>query len=62
MATTKDHLNLGAAATVLMNSMEQVTHDGETLSSDLGGSANAKQVPGVVIKALYGSNKKVLLM
>ena len=62
MATTQDHLNLGAAATVLMNSMEQVTHDRETLSSDLGGSANTKQVPDVVIKALYGSNKKVLLM
>ncbi len=62
MATTQDHLNLGAAATLLMNSMEQVTHDGEILSSDLGGSANAKQVPGLVIKALYGSNKKVFLM
>ena len=62
MATTQDHLNLGAAATVLMNSTEQVTHDGETLPSDLGGSANTKQVPDVVIKALYGSNIKVFLM
>ena len=62
MATTQDHLNLGAAATVLMNSTVQVTHDGETLPSDLGGSANTKQVPDVVIKALYRSNKKVFLM
>ena len=62
MATTQDHLNLGAVSTVLMNSREQVIHDGETLPYDLGGSANTKQVPDVVIKALYGSNKKVFLM
>ncbi len=51
-----DHLGEGTAAGLLMAAIERVTAAGETLPSDLGGTATTAEVTAAVIAAIRGAN------